>query len=138
MSTVVSSGLLSPVTTNETQQTDNSRAYSLADYSTGAQVGLRITAGDLSGATIQSVDPGALMAAQSIAQQAIEGNTVSTSRIAGAANLALTKAFDLAGQASQTDTQAVLGTIVKVVLALVGLGAVAGLFWWLSKREKSK
>jgi len=122
------------VTSTDTQTTDLSRSYSLGDYSGGTSVGLRINAGDLSGATINNVDPGAIMAAESVARASISGAESMASRIAGTASLAIDKAFGLAGQASQTDTQAVLGALVKVALAIAGLGIVGAFLYYMKKR----
>lgn len=118
---------------NETWVTDQSKAMDAA-FSGTVGSGSLMMSGDYSGATLNMIDPGAIMAAQSVAQDAIKSASDTAARVAGAANLAIDRAFSLGGQASQTDTQAVLGSLTKIMAVVAVLGVAGALVWYFARK----
>lgn len=113
---------------------DESQSYSLADQSSGDQAGARLTVAQAQGAEFNiSADPLSIDLAKEIAGQAFAATAQLGSAAVSTARDAQDRAFDLAGKATETDTQKVFSGFKMLLwplalIALLAFGAYKGWF----------
>jgi|SRR6185436_16964986 len=117
-------------TTSLSQQTDESQSYSTADQSSGDQAGNRLSIGAAQGAEFNiSSDPLSIDLAKQIAGDAFAYSAQLGGTALASARKASDQAFDLAGKATETDTQKVFSGFKMLLWPVVILAAVIYAIW---------
>jgi hypothetical protein len=119
-------GLNQPINLQESQTTDLSQAYGIYDQSQGSKLGSSVTLAGSAGNTISVVDPGAIVAGQNVAIAGLNANMLGLNRITDSAQLAVTRALQLAGEIQG-------GEAGKIVELLKYLAIGGGLLFVASK-----
>ena len=132
MATTLQYGIGDSSTVDESQTTDNSRAYGGTQNASTGQLGNNLSLSDVSGTTLTLTDQGAILAAQAIALKGLDTGGATLASIADTASDISKRSLDLAKTASQGEG----GTLIHGLIWLAGIAAVGFLgFAYFGKKK---
>ena len=131
MATILDYGIGNSTNVDESQKTDNSKAFGGVQNATEDQLGSNISLSDVNGVTLTLSDEGAVAAGRDIALRGLDTGAASLQALASTAQEISKRGFDLAAQAAAGQG----GQLIKGVLILAAVLAGA---WGVAEYLKTR
>jgi hypothetical protein len=124
VATILQYGIGDSSTVDESQTTDNSRAYGGTQNATTGQLGSNVSVNDAAGATLTFTDQGAIVAAKEIALRSLDEGSATLQALSTTAEEISKRGLDLASQAAAGQGgQLIKGVLILAAVLVAGWGA---------------